>query len=288
MKLIRRTEAGVRGRVCDPIDPEYLRVAGLIHTDTALGANVTIHGQGRQVYRLYCNRGMWGDDNQMGLLLLEAFPGKKTGEEEIHFLQVSRDGGEQASNGQFKSFHVAFRLEGRMQCRNDIPQSWELSSAMYDYTKGQEGVLIEGTRLRESVRVRKRKMEVVIGKKIHKRALPARVWMSEWNMLRRISRLPFGEYTNEEFCLLEGLTLPKPDAFLTYTGRHEAPEFGGFLQSFSLLGRGIVPFDFWLDGNHRLIACISGGLGRAYIPEDLLIPPGDDFIVSEFNKNRGL
>lgn len=74
----------------------------------------------------------------------------------------------------------------------------------------------------------------------------------------------------------EGLTVPKTDAHLLDTGRHAAPAFGGDLYSFSLLGRGVVPYDFWLDADHRLVACISGGLGRGYLPEELMIPAVDE------------
>lgn len=288
MKLIRRTEAKERGRVCDPIDPEYLRIAGIIKTDTRLGAPVAGPGEGRQVYRMFCNRGNWGDDNQMGLLLLEASKARRNGEEEIHFLQVSRDGGEQSADNRYKPFQVAYRLEGRMRCRENIPQSWEISGGFYDYSNGQSGILIEGTGLTEEVRVRKGSLEVRTGNKVFKRDLHSSNWMSEWNLLRLVNRLSFDEEPKTEFCLLEGLSLPKYNAFLVNTGKHEAPEFGSDLYSFTLIGRGIVPFDFWMDGSHRLIGCISGGLGRAYIPEELLIPPVEEFIVQEFKKVRSL
>ncbi len=286
MKLIQRT-AETTGHVGYPIDPEFLRVSGQIHTDTSLGAQPRGPGEGRQVYRLYCNRGSWGWHGQIGLLRLEAFPGSEEGEEELHFLQVSRDGGEQLGSG-FQPNQAVFRLEGHMRCRRDMPVSGEVCSALYDYTNNSTGIIIEDTYLHESVRIYSGAMDVTVSGKTYHRSLPASEWMTEWNLLRLVGRLPFGEDPRRTFCLLEGMTLPKPSAHLIDTGRHVAPDFGGSLYSFSLLGRGIVPFDYWLDSEHRLIGCISGGLGRAYIPEALMIPPVEDFITREFNRERML
>ena len=286
MKLVRRIKALERGRVGDPIDPEYLRVAGQIHTDTSLGASPVLIGEGYQEYRLFCNRGVWGDDKQLGLLSLKSGPGLKQGEEEIHFLQVSRDGGEEDANGRFKPFQAVFRLEGKMRCLKNVPQSWELCSAIYDYSNGNSGEIIKGTDFCESVIVKNESMESRIDGHLHRRMFPASTWMSEWNLLRMIGRLAFGSNPEGNFCFLEGLSLQKPDAIIVDTGKHEAPEFGGYLYSFSMLGRGIVPFDFWLDADHRLVSCISGGLGRAYIPEALMIPVVDDFVTAEFRKKR--
>jgi len=287
VRLMQRTEAVKKGKVESPIDPEFLRVAGQIRNDTKLGAPPLSFGEGKQVYRLYCNRGSWAWHGQMGLLCLEAVPGPEEGEEELRFLQVTRDGGEQRGNV-FQPHHAAFRLEGRMRCRRNMPVSGEVTSALYDYTNDRQGLLINGTHLHETVRMDSGEMHVSIDGHTCRRPLPASELMTEWNLLRLVGHLPFGEEPNRIFCLLEGMTLPKPDAHLIDTGRHEAPDFGGTLYSFSLLGRGIVPFDYWLDNEHRLIGCISGGLGRAYIPEALMIPPVEDFITHEFNRERML
>ena len=173
-----------------------------------------------------------------------------------------------------------------MRCKRDMPVSGEVCSALYDYTNDRSGVLIKDTYLHESVRIYSGAMDVTVAGKTHRRSLPASEWMTEWNLLRLVGRLPFGEDPKRTFGLLEGMTLPKPDAHLIDTGRHEAPDFDGSLYSFSLLGRGIVPFDYWLDAEHRLVGCISGGLGRAYIPEPLMISPVDRFVTSEFNRER--
>ncbi len=70
---------------------------------------------------------------------------------------IDKKGHGPAKSG-FKPNQAVFRLEGRMRCLGDVPQSWELSSAIYDYTNGQQGALIENTQLNETVRVRKSKI----------------------------------------------------------------------------------------------------------------------------------
>lgn len=290
LRLMTNRTPESRGRVGYPIDPAFLHVTNEIRTDTSLGAPPVAIGEGRQEYRLFCNQGDWRQNFQLGLLRLEARAGDAEDSEEIRFLQVSCDGGSASrTTDAYGPQRAAFRLEGVMRCRGDMPVYGELFSGVYDYSDDPEGLLIEGTDLKETVRIQSGEMEVSAGGRTASRAFPWSSWMSEWNILRKVGRFPFGADPEDAFCLLEGLTVPKPDAFFTYMGRHDAPDFGGELHVFSMLGRGIVPFDFWLDEEHRLLACISGGLGRAYIPEALMLTEMmHDFVATEFNRERNV
>lgn len=286
MRLIPRSNGPGKGRMEDPVDPNYLRVAGLISTDTAKRPPPVAVGEGVQEYRLYANYGIWGREDQTGRLRLEARPGSEEGSEEILFRQVSVDGGSGKRSGSFGPNQGVFRLEGRVRCRGGHPVEWSLASALFDYSDDPDGPMVEETFASEETVVRNGDLRVKTAGGNFVRPLPPGAILSEWDLLRLVPRLPFEEPDGKSFCLLEGLTVPKSNAFLAATGRHSAPDFGGDLLSFSLLARGIVPYDYWLDTDHRLIGCMSGGLGRAWIPETLVIPPLYAFAETEYRKER--
>lgn len=87
---------------------------------------------------------------------------------------------------------------------------------------------------------------------------------SNWSLFDAVQRLPFdaGEL---RFEMLEEMELRKPDQILWPRETAEI-ELGGRkvkLHSFEQIGTGVLPFTYWLDDEHRLIAVVNQR--RAYL-----------------------
>ena len=70
------------------------------------------------------------------------------------------------------------------------------------------------------------------------------------------------------FDLLEGLRLSKPRHRLFYRGVYPIKMDGRDipLHCFVQLGRGILPYEYWLDDRNRLLAAVS--MNKAYILDE--------------------
>jgi hypothetical protein len=275
LKLFPRNEipGNDRAQPQTPIDPEFMRVVDEIHDavpDSGYGP-VSDADSAVQLYRLTTNPGMWAHNLESGWLKLQIEPFE--GGQRIHFCQVSIDGGSTARNRQSYTPHHAFcRVSGWMQCRNGAIQSWQLKSGIF-HQSGAGEIPVNQTMYAEQGRVLEAALEVEIdGKTFNRKRVSAAPLISEWNILSLVGSFPFREGVAARYNLFEGLSLQKPDASLVYMGRHATPHWGGELHVFSLVGRGIVPLDYWLDSEHRLICCLSGGLGRGFVPQPMVKP----------------
>ena len=95
---------------------------------------------------------------------------------------------------------------------------------------------------------------------------------SNWSLFDAVQRLPF-DGKPLTFDLLEDLDKPKLGHRLCYSGSMEVT-LGGKpvrLHSFSHLGRGILPYTYWLDDNHRLLMAIGGLVAYLHDPEASLV-----------------
>jgi len=91
---------------------------------------------------------------------------------------------------------------------------------------------------------------------------------ADWCLFEAVQRLAFNEQTSLRFDLLEGLTLAKPDQHLDYRGAHQVKIGNKYVRMhcFQQLGHGILPYEYWLNESHRLLAAIS--LHKAYILDE--------------------
>jgi len=94
---------------------------------------------------------------------------------------------------------------------------------------------------------------------------PSRPVTSNWSLFDAVQRLPRRESPPLEFDMLEDLDLLKPSQRLTYRGEQEHVLDGKpvRLHRWQHVGRAILPHDYYLDGQGRLLVAL-GGL-RAYI-----------------------
>jgi hypothetical protein len=87
----------------------------------------------------------------------------------------------------------------------------------------------------------------------------------DWSLFEAVQRLEFNRQTSFNFDMLEGLSLLKKDQHISYrglfptkTGAENTP-----LHCFVQLGSGILPCEYWLNDQHRLLVVTS--MNKAYI-----------------------
>lgn len=88
---------------------------------------------------------------------------------------------------------------------------------------------------------------------------------SDWCLFELVQRLKFNESIDLAFDLLDGLSIAKQNQRLKYRGAETAKlgDRQARLHCFSQIGRGILPTEYWLDDNHRLLLVCS--MNKAYI-----------------------
>jgi len=143
------------------------------------------------------------------------------------------------------------------------PQSWTLESQSLDL----EDRPTKGTRFSESGAAGDGSIEIRFGKRTRKEKVP-RPFTSNWSLFDAVQRL-HGEKTRPlKFAMLEGMDLLKPGQRLEL---REAKEFklGGRklrLRGYHQIGRGVLPWQYWVDERGRLLFAFSGLRAFIYDP----------------------
>ena len=91
---------------------------------------------------------------------------------------------------------------------------------------------------------------------------------SDWALFEVVQRLAFDKKDSLKFDLLEGMSLSKLGHRLSYRGTFPM-KMGAQsvpLHCFAQLGWGILPYEYWLDDRHRLLAVMS--MNKAYILDE--------------------
>jgi len=103
-----------------------------------------------------------------------------------------------------------------------------------------------------------------------------------WCLFEAVQRLPFDDGVEHSFDLLDGLSVRKSDHTLRYDGAHEI-RFGvdtHTLHRFVQIGHGALPFEYWLDEDHRLVLVVSHY--RVYV----LDPAAEETVAEELESQR--
>ena len=139
-------------------------------------------------------------------------------------------------------------IEGTIRCRKNqlaSPVEWKLSSRF----KGPEGKIISE-----------------LGCRNHGVATESAIGTAgDWCLFEAVQRLAFDKKSSLKFDLLEGMSLSKLGHRLFYRRAYPMKTDGQSipLHCFGQLGSGILPYEYWLDNHHRLLAVIS--MNKAYV-----------------------
>jgi len=241
-----------KGPVTCPLDPTVLTELGALKAAPPPSPDgFDPAGAWTAVYRIWTCYGHRDRGNQtMGALRLERRP-----DADGHRLAVRQ------------VFHQSegkrHWLEADVRCRTDAlgtPQAWTLASRFDgDHMEGLPPMAFEA-----SGRIAGGAWESSSGGRTLRRTVPEPA-TADWCLFEAVQRLPLTPADPLRFTVLEGLGVAKADHLLAYDGPHEVT-WGPTtvaLHRFRHHGRGVYPYEWWVDGSHRLVLVVTGP--RTYI-----------------------
>ena len=154
-------------------------------------------------------------------------------------------------------------IRAAVQCRLDAlasPTAWTLASSF----SGRHMDGLPPFDMKQAGRIDGSTWETTVGGKATKRRF-APPLTADWCLFEAVQRMRFRAAPPAKFAVLEGLSVLKEDHRLSYRGR--IPVTWGpekiELHCFSQVGRGVYPYEYWLDDRHRLLLVTTGP--RTYI-----------------------
>jgi len=182
---------------------------------------------------------------------------RESGNDNVGFLRIERIGS--SSETFMLNIHqeivqndaITNIINGKITCRNNklaSPAEWKLSSQF----EGPDGKIISALSSHN---------HGVATESVTSTAI-------DWCLFEAVQRLVFDKQSSLRFDLLEGMYLSKLRHRLFYRGvtplkmNDRVTPLHCFVQT----GSGILPYEYWLDERHRLLAVIS--MNKAYILDD--------------------
>jgi hypothetical protein len=240
--------------VDSPITPELLKELGAIDEFLHSPKNFDPHGNWTNAYRIWTCHGF-----------------RETGNQDVGFLRIKREAPSESTTEFGLEIHqevveadgILNVIEVNMTCLNNqlsSPIKWNLSSRFID----SDGKVISELGTREEIEVSGNTLSVGIGRRTFTREVTGK-FTSDWCLFEAVQRLKFDKETSLSFDMLGGLSLLKQDQQFSYRGayRMDLSSNSASLHRFDQLGDGILPYEYWLDKNHRLVVVTS--MNKAYI-----------------------
>ena len=199
---------------------------------------------------------------------------RETGNQNVGFLRIERTAGKANQPFMLKvrqevvqADGLLHTLEAEIKCLNNqlaSPVQWHLRSNFLDPNRQNMHDL--GTDERAVI---DRNIINVKARGGHKfRREVGGLLTSDWCLFEAVQRLKFDKEPSLNFDILEGLSLLKQGQRLSYSDPYPMKMSGKnvSLHRFDQLGDGILPYEYWLDNNHRLMAVTS--MNKAYILDE--------------------
>lgn len=249
-KRSKRTVVG------SPLTPGLLRELGAIREFAFASEDFKPGGNWVNTYRIWTCHGY-----------------RESGNYNVGFVRVKRTHGESKYAFGLEIHQEVVEVDGmlnvintNMICLNgqlSSPIKWILFSRFID----ADGKVVSELGTKEEVEVRENGMTVRIGERTFERQVPGQ-FTSDWCLFEAVQRLKFDKVSSLNFDMLEGLSLLKQGQQLSYRGAYQMKLRGKdvSLHRFDQLGDGILPYEYWLDDSHRLLAAIS--MHKAYILDE--------------------
>jgi hypothetical protein len=199
---------------------------------------------------------------------------RETGNQNVGFLRIERTAREANQPIMLKVRQEVVQTDGllhtldaEIKCLNNqlaSPVQWHLRSSFLDPNRQNihdlgtdEIAVIDGNIINVRVRGGHKFRREVWG-------LPT----CDWCLFEAVQRLKFDKEPSLNFDMLEGLSLLKQGQQLSYRGDYpmNLSSNNVSLHRFDQLGDGILPCEYWLENNHRLVAVTS--MNKAYILDE--------------------
>jgi hypothetical protein len=242
--------------VGSPLTPVLLAELGALDEFPRMPKDFDPRGDWVNTYRIWTCHGYRESGNyNVGFVRIERVAG---GSKEIFALKVHQEVVE--VDGLLNA------IDANIYCLNNqlaSPVRWHLWSRFINSDKQPVGEL----ETEEKVVIKGNVMSVETGEHTLKRKVTGRV-TCDWCLFEAVQRLEFDEKSSLDFNMLEGLSLVKKRQRLMYRGVYPMKLSGRelVLHRFDQIGEGILPYEYWLDDNHRLLAAIS--MHKAYILDE--------------------
>jgi hypothetical protein len=179
-----------------------------------------------------------------------------------HFLQVKRTPREGTTTLEIKQAVTQGSLatqhtEARIECATDAlstPLSWHLASWISDPT----GRPLSYSRVEEQGKAKAGTIVRTAGSGT-RTAQVSGPWTSNWSLFDAVQRLTPSS-TKQSFTLWEDLDLTKRNQQLCFRESRTLPVNGRSLSlhGYDQIGDAILPYQYWVDDNQRLVLAISG------------------------------
>lgn len=203
-------------------------------------------------YRIWLT-GMLGQ-NYRGYIKIERKESKGDKPFNLHIIQKS-----------VLNNHLAVHeTNANLECLLDVistPVSWNTETRLIDILKKED---FNNVRTKKSVIVKGREMEISINGRTYAQKVPS-VYTSNWSLLDAVQRLSGPGNAPLNFALFDELDKLKENHTLSFRKKTTIP-FGNDKVSvycYQQIGRGLLPYEYYVDENHRLLLAKSGK--RAYI-----------------------
>jgi hypothetical protein len=234
--------------VGSPLTPELLAELGAIARLPVAGQAFEPGGEWENTYRIWTCHGY-----------------RESGNANVGFLRIRR-----TADSDGRAFRLTVQqtviegdgmvssLKAELTCSNDqlaAPVSWELASRFF----GPEGEELTALDTRETASVEGGTLLIRTPAAAFKRSVPVPL-SCDWSLFDAVQRLKFDtELPPVKFTMLEGLSVLKVGQYLSCQGERRA-KFGPEavpLHGFQQLGQGVLPTEYWLGSDHRLLIVTS-------------------------------
>jgi hypothetical protein len=134
------------------------------------------------------------------------------------------------------------------------PQQWTVASRFV----GPDGIERSDLAAQRGCACKDGRVACAIDGRVEQRSTSGRL-TADWCLFEAVQRLPFSPHETAMFDVLEGLTIRRPSQQLFYGGEDTLARNGSSLRlhRFYQLGRAMLPYEYWLDGGHRLLLVVS-------------------------------
>ncbi len=255
-------DSRARTAVGEPLTPAVLARLGVLEKLPETPADFSPAGAWVNKYLVFTCHGYVETGNEgIGVLRLERSPDANRSGFTINVRQrIVNDAG-----------HV-HEIEVLARCRADrlaTPVEWRLLSRFED-AAGHEVA-----ELRAEERGSYQSGKVVVKKGVSKRTWEGRLAVtSDWLLMEAVQRLEAEAAETEPFDMLQGLSVMRSGQRLLPAGQGEPAESAGYrFRRIVQVGRGVLPYDYWLLAESSRLAIVTTG-PRAYV----LCEEADDIV----------
>jgi hypothetical protein len=240
--------------VGSPLTPEMLDELGALKTMSPV--DVSPAGAWTDTYRIFACHGYRESGNEtVGVLKIQRTPSQSG---DTFVLNVT-----QRINNDADIVHI---LDAQITCQADrlaTPIKWHTKSTFHD----ANGAIVRDLGTEQTGRVTHRAIEIHTHGKTRS-IKTSGSFTGDWCLLEAVQRMPYSDASPMTMDVLKEMDLLQTDHRIAYQGQ-DAVTLGGtdmVLHHFQQWGRGILPYDYWLDKHHRLQIFVT--LSIAYIRDE--------------------